>query len=103
MGRIDVDAMLEEIDAALFREWMIYDSIRPFGEEGADLRAGIIASTMANLQSKKKFKPSDFMPCVKLTKTKSRRQTPDQMKAILGMAKTAAVERAKRGKITSDS
>lgn len=94
--------MLEELDAKTFREWMIYDSIRPFGEEAADLRAGIVASTMANLWSKKQFKPTDFMPVLK-TATKKRRQTPEEMKAILGMAKQAAVERAKHGKITRDS
>lgn len=46
---------------------MAYASLEPFGEERADLRAGIICSVMANLQSdpkkrKKPFTPVDFMP-----------------------------------------
>ena len=39
--------------------------MEPFGEERADLRAGIIASTIANVNRGKKgrlSKPTDFMP-----------------------------------------
>jgi hypothetical protein len=46
---------------------MCYYEIEPWGEQRADLRAGIVASTMANTarDPKKKAKPfeaSDFMP-----------------------------------------
>ncbi len=46
-------------------EWMAYFQLDPFGEERADLRAGIVASTVANSQRGRKgvaFKPKDFMP-----------------------------------------
>lgn len=46
-------------------DWMIYYSIEPFPEERADLRAGIIASTLANVHRSKNgkvFKPEDFIP-----------------------------------------
>jgi len=44
---------------------MAYASLEPFGETRADLRAGIIASTVANAHRDRKtkpMKPSDFMP-----------------------------------------
>ena len=48
-----------------FAEEMAYYEIDPWGEDRADLRAGIIASTIANVnrESKRKaFVPRDFMP-----------------------------------------
>ena len=57
--------MLAEMTSAQFAEWMAYAQLEPWGEERADLRAGIIASTMANSMRSKKgkpFKPQDFMP-----------------------------------------
>jgi len=56
--------MLAEMTSAQFAEWMAYAQLEPWGEERADLRAGIIASTMANSMRSKKgkpFKPQDFM------------------------------------------
>lgn len=43
--------------------WMEYDAIEPIGEQRADLRAGIVASTIANCHrvSGEPFKPKDFM------------------------------------------
>lgn len=44
---------------------MAYFTIDPFGEERADLRAGIVASTVANANRAKRgksFRPKDFMP-----------------------------------------
>ena len=59
-----VAELLARIDSAELTEWMAYSQIEPFGEERADLRAGIVASTTANVWSGKgkSFKPSDFMP-----------------------------------------
>lgn len=54
-----------EIDAREFAEWMAYWSLEPWGEGRADLRAGIVASTMANLwrgQDSPAYAPGDFMP-----------------------------------------
>lgn len=45
--------------------WQAYDLIEPFGEDRADLRMGILASVMANVNRKrnsKAFKPSQFIP-----------------------------------------
>ena len=48
-----------------FVHWMAYYNMEPFGEMRADLRAGIIASTIANVNRGKRhaaFKPDQFMP-----------------------------------------
>lgn len=53
------------MSSAEFVEWQAYHQIEPFGEERADLRAGIVAATVANRGRSKKdkvFKPKDFMP-----------------------------------------
>ena len=47
---------------------MAYDNIEPFGDQRADLRAGIISSTIFNMGRGKKAKamgPIDFMAYVK--------------------------------------
>lgn len=46
---------------------MAYAELEPFGEERADLRSGIIASVLANVnrdakKHPKPFTPQDFMP-----------------------------------------
>jgi hypothetical protein len=98
LGRVDVDAMLAEVPLALMYEWMEYASRKPFGEERADLRSGIIAATIANAnrgKGGKRFKPSDFMP--KFGR-RARRQTPEQIGQVMEAfmrAQNAVVERRK--------
>ena len=65
LGRPDVDGMLAEITSVQFAEWMAYSRLEPWGEERDDLRMGIVASTVANVnrpKDKKPYKPTDFMP-----------------------------------------
>lgn len=62
-----VGEMLTRMSSRELSEWMAYATLEPFGEERADLRAGIIASTIANANrdpkhKPKPFAPSDFMP-----------------------------------------
>jgi hypothetical protein len=50
-----------------FAEWLAYFELEPFGEERADLRSGIVASTIANVnrdpkRRRRAFRPEDFMP-----------------------------------------
>lgn len=48
-----------------FAEWMAFDRLEPIGEGRADLRAGIIASTVFNMNRGKDTparSPSDYMP-----------------------------------------
>jgi hypothetical protein len=65
--------MLARLPYRIYREWIAYAAVEPFGEERADLRAAIVSATMANsIQTliyslarkhrKANFKPKDFMP-----------------------------------------
>ena len=50
---------------AEFIQWIARYQLSPFGDERADLRAGIVASTVANCHAtrrSKAFEPADFMP-----------------------------------------
>lgn len=66
LGYANPDAMLAIMPFRVFREWVLYARLEPFGERRADLRAAIIASTMANLWGRKKgqrpYKLDRFMP-----------------------------------------
>ena len=60
-----VREMLARFDSKELSEWMAYYELNPFGTVRDDLQAGIIASTIANVnrgKSDKSFTPSDFMP-----------------------------------------
>ncbi len=59
--------MLAEMPAKTFLEWMLYYQVEPFGEGRADLRAGIVASTIAEVNRDRKkrqkaYTAADFMP-----------------------------------------
>jgi hypothetical protein len=58
--------MLAEMTAPELREWQEYYDLEPFGEERADLRMGILASLIANVnrssKSSKTYTAKDFMP-----------------------------------------
>lgn len=51
-----------EIDSREFVEWVAFFQLEPFGSEMNFFRTGILASVMANLFSKRKSKPADFVP-----------------------------------------
>jgi hypothetical protein len=71
MGRT-VRELLEDLDASELHEWIAFHAIDPWTEERADLRAGVIAATIANAHSRKgRFKPSDFMPRYETPKPRS--------------------------------
>jgi len=69
---------LEQVEARMgsreWTRWRAFKRVRPFGEEGADLRAGVVACAMANLWSKRQRVPLDFMPVVKGLRKKKRRK-----------------------------
>ena len=56
--------LLERVSARELSEWMAYAQMEPFGEERADLRAAIVAMTVANVNRGKgrAAKVEDFMP-----------------------------------------
>jgi len=62
-----VSELLARISSRELAEWMAYAQLEPFGEERADLRAGIVAATVANTarDPRKRARPfaaRDFMP-----------------------------------------
>ncbi len=60
-----VGQLSEEMSDKELHDWMAFYRLEPFGDERADLRAGIIASTVANSNRGKRGetrKPTDFMP-----------------------------------------
>jgi hypothetical protein len=58
-----VRELLNGMDSRELSEWLAYYGINPWGPERADLRAGVVAATVANcLSDKGGFKPSDFVP-----------------------------------------
>ncbi len=61
--------------------WFLLEQVEPFGEFGAWLRTGVMASTMANIHRGKDqpvFKPMDFMP--EAFNPRKKPETPKSMK-----------------------
>lgn len=61
--------------------WAEFYQVEPWGEARADLRSGIIASTVANGYARKGTKPSDFMPF--LQKPKPAEMSEDDIEAAI--------------------
>lgn len=62
-----VGELLSRVTSAELTEWIAFAELEPFGEERADLRAGIVASTVAEVnrnpkKRKQPFTPQDFLP-----------------------------------------
>lgn len=62
-----VKELLARIDSRELSEWMVYFNLEPWGTEVEDWRAGMVASTIANVnrdekKRKKPFEPKDFIP-----------------------------------------
>ena len=69
-----------------FAEYFAYWLVEPWGAERADLRAGIIAATTANIHRRKgrrAYKPGDFIPKYGEGHAK---QTPEDMLGIIEAA-----------------
>jgi len=62
-----VQELLARISGRELAEWQAYFRLEPFGEERADLRAAIVAATVANTARDRKrrrrpFQAAEFMP-----------------------------------------
>lgn len=77
--------MMERMPASEFVEWMVLEQIEPFGDRRADILAGIIAATVANVnrvKGQKPMAPEDFM--IKWEKPAAKVQSPnDQLARML--------------------
>lgn len=81
------------VDSAEFVEWQAYDRLEPFGEDRADLRAGIIASTLANSTrrpSTPPYDPQDFMLLAHRWRKPERVQSVEEQQHILGLVAHAS-------------
>lgn len=62
---MSVKRVQREVDSREFTEWHAFWQLEPWGEGRADLRTGILASTMANIWGSgdgEAFTPADFIP-----------------------------------------
>jgi hypothetical protein len=57
---MSVRRLLGEMDSREISEWMAYESVEPFGPWRDDVRAGVVAATVANVNRAKGAKP--YMP-----------------------------------------
>jgi hypothetical protein len=74
----------QEISSAEFGEWIAFYSIEPFGDRYADLRAGVVASTVANVNRGKDtppFSPLSLIPWAQEPKD----DTPPPAEAVAAM------------------
>jgi hypothetical protein len=81
LGYVHPDEMLRRMTARQFAEWCAFYGLDPFGEQRADLRAGIVAATMNNRWRNKNenpSKPADFMPYHRQAE-----QTPEEIQRTL--------------------
>lgn len=89
------------ISSAEFAEWMAYAQLEPFGGLQDDLRAGAIASTIANVnrdsdKTPRPFEPGDFFPSLTdAGAAEAPEQTPKEQLAIMRMI-TDAMARGNR-------
>lgn len=68
-----------EMDSREFATWMAYYAIAPWGDVRADLRAGIVAATVANSNPYRKGRNArveEFMPFVE---SRGRKMTDEEM------------------------
>ena len=88
--------LLSRVSSAELTEWMAFYQLEPWGSEIDDLRAGIVASTIANAnrdpkKQRKPFTAQDFMP--KWGSSEPARQSPEEHFRILQMWQAAFAAR----------
>lgn len=75
------------MSSAEFTEWMAFYQLEPFGEERADLRSAIVATTVANAHRGKHQRPyrvEEFMP-----RFERYPKSPEEMLAYVEMLNAA--------------
>ena len=79
--------LLATISSEELTEWAAYYQIDPFGSHRADIQAGVVASTMANIHAKRghSFTPADFIPRFGGEPVRPKSMTPDEIKAKLSL------------------
>lgn len=97
-----VEELLSRISSRELTEWMAFFSLEgPTGDERDDWRAGMIASTIANVnrdtkKQKRAYKPQDFMPKYEQDAPAQEQRQPDP--GLLGFVQ--GMQRRMGGKLT---
>ena len=93
----DVELMLAEMSWPQMVAWQRYAAVEPFGEDRADLRMGILASILANVNRDPKkraraYTPRDFMPQFGPARHSAERHpmTHDEFQRFKSMARDTA-------------
>lgn len=89
LGEPHPDKLAEELTSQEFSEWIAFYRIEPFGPQVDDLRAGVIAATMANTgraKNSKAYQPADFFPSLRDEPDNSDRMTVDETKNAVARA-----------------
>lgn len=66
-----------------FFEWQAYYEIQPFGPYRDDVDAAIVASTIANANTGKKYSYKDFMPIFRTRYSPEKRMSAEQIKGFM--------------------
>jgi hypothetical protein len=98
LGHFNVDAMLDSAPSSMLTEWRAFTNLHPVGEWRADLRSGIIAQTIANVnrdskQTPEPYKANDFMP--DFLKCYEPQEPVDLTHKLLALAKTLNAKRVR--------
>jgi len=86
LGGMTVGEMLQRMSSAEYAGWMAYCRIEPLGEYRADLRSGVVASTVFNMNRGKNVaarSPGDFMPVQQDKQRKTEANSPDLLEKQL--------------------
>ena len=92
--------MMREMPSRLLSEWMAFYQLEPFGDARGDLRAAIVASTVANAhrdpkKRRRAFRPDEFMP--QFEKERQEQDWQEQLR-IVEMLNAAFGGEDRRGK-----
>jgi len=86
-----VKQLLAELDSEELSEWMAYSRIEPLPDPW--LQTGVLASVTFNSWHKRPRAPQDFVP----GRRTRRRQTPEQMMAVLDRMERRLERRGRGG------
>lgn len=89
---IPIGELQERVSSHDFAEYWAHFQLEPWGTEREDLRSGIVASTIANVNRDKKkrarpFLPSDFIPKVELERVTDDDEELDEEAALEAAAR----------------
>lgn len=78
--------LLARVSSLELSEWRAYSQVEPFGEERADMRAALVAQTMANLWRGKNTNPFTLEDFMLKFEPEPEPMTPDQMMRAFALA-----------------